>query len=74
MKNVVFSGNRFTSNLSLSTLGKDGLKGFFFDLNSPLDGGPLAGQVLAFQRQLQKDNTFIESYYCDHHDYDRYDY
>ena len=74
MKNVVFSGNRFTSNLSLSTLGEDGLKGFFFDLNSPLDGGPLAGQVLAFQRQLQKDNTFIESYYCDHHDYDRYDY
>jgi hypothetical protein len=70
---MVFSGNRFTSNHFLSP-GEDGVEGFFFDLDSPLAGGPLAGQVLAFQRQLQKDNTFIESYYCDHHDYDRYDY
>ena len=72
---MVFSGNCFTStDLSLSTLGEESFEGFFFDLDSPLAGGPLAGQVLAFQRQLQKDNTFIESYYCDHHDYDRYDY
>ena len=70
---MVFSGNCFTStDLSLSTLGEESFKGFFFDPNIPLGG--LAGQVLAFQRQLQKDNTFIESYYCDHRDYDRYDY
>jgi hypothetical protein len=70
---VVFSGNRFTSNHSL-TPGEDGVEGFFFDLNSPLAGGPLAGQVLAFQRQSQKDNTFIEADYYHQHYYDHYDY
>lgn len=52
-------------------MGEDGVEGFFFELNSPLAGGPLAGQVLAFQRQLQKDNSFIEAdYYYDHEHYD----
>ena len=47
--------------------------GFFFELDSPQAGGPLADQVLAFQRQLQNDNTFIESYF-EHYGYDHYDY
>jgi hypothetical protein len=52
--------------------------GFFFELDSPQAGGPLADQVLAFQRQLQRDNTFIESHYDhyinDHYINDHYDY
>ena len=67
---MVFSGNRFTSILSQSLESENG---FFFELNSPQAGGPLADQVLAFQRQLQNDNTFIESYF-EHYGYDHYDY